>query len=245
MAGFTFHANRFDTDDLVYRLAKLAAMLAVAGLAASVAEATSTRAAQFAICQAVLRLVLVALYRRPYRHVVQARSVIAVYLVAEGLAALLWLAGAIAPTPLRYLCWALAVAGEAAAPILATLRSAVMAGQQLFDLTGAVHAAVAFDRSGTPVLAREDIGRHNAVDKVVGRLVLDGALPAADLGLWVSGRASFEIVQKAWAAGFGTVVAVSAPSALAVSAARLAGMTLCGFARAGRLNIYSGRDEAG
>ena len=104
---------------------------------------------------------------------------------------------------------------------------------------------MAFDRSGTPVLAREDIGRHNAVDKVVGRLVLDGALPAADLGLWVSGRASFEIVQKAWAAGFGTVVAVSAPSALAVSAARLAGMTLCGFARAGRLNIYSGRDEAG
>jgi low temperature requirement protein LtrA len=123
-AGFTFYANRFDTDDLVYRLAKLAAMLAVAGLAASVAEATSTRAAQFAICQAVLRLVLVALYRRAYRHVVQARGVIAVYLVAEGLAALLWLAGAIAPTPLRYLCWALAVAGEAAAPILATLRSA-------------------------------------------------------------------------------------------------------------------------
>jgi low temperature requirement protein LtrA len=83
-AGFTFYANRFDTDDLVYRLAKLAAMLAVAGLAASVAEATSTRAAQFAICQAVLRLVLVALYRRAYRHVVQARGVIAVYLVAEG-----------------------------------------------------------------------------------------------------------------------------------------------------------------
>ena len=69
-AGFTFYANRFDTDDLVYRLAKLAAMLAVVGLAASVAEATSTRAAQFAICQAVLRLVLVALYRRAYRHVV-------------------------------------------------------------------------------------------------------------------------------------------------------------------------------
>ena len=82
-AGFTFYANRFDTDDLVYRLAKLAAMLAVAGLAASVAEATSTRAAQFAICQAVLRLVLVALYRRAYRHVVQARGVIAVYLVGR------------------------------------------------------------------------------------------------------------------------------------------------------------------
>jgi FdhD protein len=129
--------------------------------------------------------------------------------------------------------------------VLATLRAAVTADQQLFDLTGAVHAAVAFDRTGTPVLVREDIGRHNAVDKVVGRLVLDDALPADDLGLWVSGRASFEIVQKAWAAGFATVVAVSAPSALAVSAARLAGMTLCGFARAGRLNVYSGLDEAG
>ena len=66
------------------------------------------------------------------------------------------------------------------------------------------------------LLVREDIGRHNAVDKVVGRLLLDGALPAAGLGLFVSGRASFEIVQKAWAAGFGTVVAVSAPSSLAV-----------------------------
>jgi low temperature requirement protein LtrA len=123
-AGFTFYANRFDTDDLVYRLAKLAAMLAVAGLAASVTEATTTRAAQFASCQAVLCLVLVALYLRASRHVVQARPVITVYLIAEGLAALLWLAGAVAPAPLRYLCWALAVAGEAAAPILATARSA-------------------------------------------------------------------------------------------------------------------------
>ena len=123
-AGFTFYANRFDTDDLVYRLAKLAAMLAVAGLAASVTEATTTRTAQFASCQAVLCLVLVALYLRAYRHVIQARRVIAVYLVAEGLAALLWLAGAFTPAPLRYLCWVLAVAGEAAAPILATARSA-------------------------------------------------------------------------------------------------------------------------
>jgi FdhD protein len=79
---------------------------------------------------------------------------------------------------------------------------------------------------------------------VVGRFLLDGSLPAAGLGLYVSGRASFEIVQKAWAAGIGTVVAVSAPSSLAVSAARLAGMTLCGFARGGHLNVYAPEQPA-
>jgi FdhD protein len=133
--------------------------------------------------------------------------------------------------------------------VLARVPDTVTSMQQLFDATGAVHAAVAFDRSGDPVLAREDIGRHNAVDKVVGRFLLDDRLPATGpgpsgrgsgpLGLYVSGRASFEIVQKAWAAGFSAVVAVSAPSSLAVSAARLAGMTLCGFARGGRLNVYA------
>jgi FdhD protein len=123
--------------------------------------------------------------------------------------------------------------------VLAGLGDRFTGDQELFRLTGAVHAAVAFTPDGSPVLGREDIGRHNAVDKVVGRLVLDDALPAADLGLWVSGRASFEIVQKAWAAGFATVVAVSAPSSLAVEAARLAGMTLCGFARGGELNVYT------
>ena len=74
---------------------------------------------------------------------------------------------------------------------------------------------------------------------MVGRFLLDDRLPATGFGLYVSGRASFEIVQKAWAAGISTVVAVSAPSSLAVSAARLAGMTLCGFARGGRLNVYA------
>jgi FdhD protein len=123
--------------------------------------------------------------------------------------------------------------------VLARVPDTVTSTQQLFGVTGAVHAAVAFDRDGAPVLAREDIGRHNAVDKVVGRFLLDDRLPARGLGLYVSGRASFEIVQKAWAAGFSTVVAVSAPSSLAVSAARLAGMTLCGFARGGRLNVYA------
>ena len=92
-----------------------------------------------------------------------------------------------------------------------------MAGHQpVFDRTGGLHAAAAFDRDAVVIEAREDIGRHNAVDKVVGRFRLDGALPAAGLGLFVSGRASFEMVQKAWAAGFTAVVAVSAPSALAV-----------------------------
>ena len=124
--------------------------------------------------------------------------------------------------------------------VLAALPAAA-ADQELFDVTGAVHAAVAFDRAGAAVLGREDIGRHNAVDKVVGARVL-AAEPIDVPLLAVSGRIGFEIVQKAWAAGFGTVVAVSAPSSLAVSAARLAGMTLCGFARGGRLNVYTGME---
>ena len=111
--------------------------------------------------------------------------------------------------------------------------------QELFAATGAVHGAAAFDRQGAVRVLREDIGRHNAVDKVVGRLLLDDELPATDLGLFVSGRASFEIVQKAWAAGFAAVVAVSAPSALAVATARLAGLQLAGFARDDQLNLYS------
>jgi low temperature requirement protein LtrA len=123
-AGYTFYANRFDTDDVVYRLAKLAAMLAVAGLAASATDATEELAAQFALCQAALRIVLVCLYLRAYRHVVQARNLITVYAVAESLAGALWLAGAVAPAALRYGCWAVAVAAEVAAPIMATMRSA-------------------------------------------------------------------------------------------------------------------------
>lgn len=111
--------------------------------------------------------------------------------------------------------------------------------QPLFDRTGGIHAAAAFDTNGVIVEAREDIGRHNAVDKVVGCFLLDGHLPAGGLGLFVSGRASFEMVQKAWAAGFAAVVAVSAPSSLAVQVATRAGVQLAGFARNGTLNIYS------
>jgi FdhD protein len=127
--------------------------------------------------------------------------------------------------------------------LLAGMPAKVRPDQDLFEVTGAVHAAAVFDRSGRVVLVREDIGRHNAVDKVVGRLLLDGVLPATDLGLYISGRAGFEIVQKAWAAGCSAVVAVSAPSALAVDAARLAGITLAGFVRTGQgapsCNLYS------
>jgi FdhD protein len=122
--------------------------------------------------------------------------------------------------------------------LLASLPERVLAEQALFGRTGGVHAAAACDRSGGPLVVREDIGRHNAVDKVVGRLLLDGRLPASDLALYVSGRASFEIVQKAWAAGFEAVVAVSAPSALAVRTAERAGLTLCGFVRGRSMNVY-------
>src|SRR5690606_24869478 len=115
----------------------------------------------------------------------------------------------------------------------------VRAAQELFDLTGGVHAAAAFDLGGDPLVVREDIGRHNAVDKVVGRLLLDGELPAPQLALFVSGRTSFEIIQKAWAAGFSAVVSVSAPSSLAIDAATRAGLVLAGFARPGRLNVYT------
>ncbi len=117
--------------------------------------------------------------------------------------------------------------------------------QALFERTGAVHAAAALAADGEPVVVREDVGRHNAVDKVVGHLLLEGRLPAAGMGLFVSGRASFELVQKAWAAGFGAVVAVSAPTALAVEAARAADLLLLGFARGGRATQYSPGESGG
>lgn len=123
--------------------------------------------------------------------------------------------------------------------VLHGIPDAVRVAQGLFDSTGSVHAAAAFNATGDVLMTREDVGRHNAVDKVIGRMLLDGQLPATGLGLFVSGRASFELVQKAWAAGFSTLVAVSAPTALAVHTARRAGLVLAGFVRADRLNIYS------
>lgn len=123
--------------------------------------------------------------------------------------------------------------------VLVALPERMGTEQALFARTGSVHAAAAFTDKGQPLVMREDVGRHNAVDKVVGRLLLDGRLPADRLGLYVSGRASFEIVQKAWAAGFAAVVAVSAPTALAVETARTGGIMLAGFVRGERMTLYS------
>lgn len=126
------------------------------------------------------------------------------------------------------------------AAVIATVDAAVRAEQPLFDQTGAVHGAAAFDMdTGALGPVREDIGRHNAVDKVVGRLHLDGQLPATPLGLFVSGRASFEMAQKAWAAGFACVLAVGGPSSLAVSTANTANLGLIAFVRGDAFTIYS------
>ncbi|QGU04204.1 formate dehydrogenase accessory sulfurtransferase FdhD [Corynebacterium comes] len=113
-------------------------------------------------------------------------------------------------------------------------------GQKAFRRTGGIHAAGAFTLDGEPVLIREDIGRHNAADKVIGALLLADRLPARDLILVMSSRASFELVQKAVMAGFPALVAVSAASSLAVELAREAGMALTGFTRGERFNLYSG-----
>jgi FdhD protein len=112
--------------------------------------------------------------------------------------------------------------------------------QPEFARTGALHATGLFDERGELLLVREDVGRHNAMDKVVGRALLDGWLPLAGRLLCVSGRLSFELVQKAAMAGAPILVGVGAPTSLAISLAADRGMTLCGFARAGRVNVYSG-----
>jgi FdhD protein len=116
--------------------------------------------------------------------------------------------------------------------------------QPEFARTGGLHATGLFAPEGEPLLVREDVGRHNAMDKVVGRALLDGALPLHDRVLCVSGRLSFELVQKAAVAGAPILVGVGAPTSLAVALAADRGMTLCGFARGGSVNVYAGAQRA-
>jgi FdhD protein len=115
--------------------------------------------------------------------------------------------------------------------------------QPTFELTGGVHATGLFDTAGRLLLAREDVGRHNAMDKVIGRALLDGLLPLGDKILCVSGRLSFELVQKAAVAGAPILVGVGAPSTLAIELAADRNMTLAGFTRRGRTNVYTGPER--
>ncbi|WP_410789227.1 formate dehydrogenase accessory sulfurtransferase FdhD [Kribbella sp. C-35] len=123
--------------------------------------------------------------------------------------------------------------------VLAMLPDALRARQQVFDRTGGLHAAGLFTPTGELLVVREDVGRHNAVDKVIGWALLNGRIPARGLILIVSGRTSFELAQKAVMAGIPILGAVSAPSSLAIDLAAESGLTLAGFIRNGNLNLYS------
>jgi FdhD protein len=125
------------------------------------------------------------------------------------------------------------------AELIAVLPDRLRAAQPAFEATGGIHATGLFDEHGELLCLREDVGRHNALDKVIGWTFRAGMLPLERSVLCVSGRLSFELVQKAAVAGCPMLVAVGAPSSLAIELARDRGVTLCGFVRGGRLNVYS------
>ncbi|MDT7599563.1 MAG: FdhD protein [Pseudonocardiales bacterium] len=127
--------------------------------------------------------------------------------------------------------------------VLTALPDRLRAAQRVFESTGGLHAAGLFEADGTLLVVREDVGRHNAVDKVLGWALLQGRIPAAGCVLMVSGRASFELTQKAVMAGVPMLSAVSAPSSLAVDLAAEAGVTLVGFLRGESANVYTGGER--
>lgn len=126
---------------------------------------------------------------------------------------------------------------------LISMPGALRATQETFDETGGLHAAAVFNAEGKILFTREDVGRHNAVDKVIGALLAQDLLPASNLGLMVSGRASFELMQKTLVAGIPLLAAVSAPSSLAIQLAQEFNVSLVGFLRGDTFNIYSGGDR--
>ncbi len=132
---------------------------------------------------------------------------------------------------------------EVSAEVVYSLPEKLREAQGLFEATGGLHAAALFDAEGELVALREDVGRHNATDKLVGWALLEGRLPLSGQIVMVSGRSSFEILQKSLTAGVPIVCAVSAPSSLAVDVARQFGMTLVGFLRGTRFNVYSGYER--